>query len=246
MENLIQTLGSAGLTEKEAKVYIALLQLGKASSYAISSRSGLKKPTTYVILDELIKKSLVTKIPRVKKQQYIAKPPEEFFAMAEERLKQAKKALPELITMGESEKVKVQTLFYEGAKGVDEALHYKMKEMKGKELVGFYATGEDASKELMDVFTPWPKQLHEADIKLKIITPEHDSTKEILEYNRQLGFQVKTISRDIYSSKVSLEAGEDFVRIVLFKPMQALIVKSPELAQCVRQVFEMVYSAQRG
>lgn len=242
MDTLIQNLGSAGLTEKEARVYIALLQLGKASAYGISSRSGLKKPTTYVILDELIKKGLVMKIPRVKKQQYVAKPPEEFFANAEERLKQAKKALPELITMAESEKVKVQTLFYEGVDGIEEALYYHSKEMKEKEVVGFYAMAGDATKELMDIYHPWPKKMQEAGVKVRVITPEHESTQEYVDMDKQLGFEVKTVPLSVYSSKVSLEAGDDFVRIILNKPMQALIIRSPELANSVKQIFELAWS----
>jgi len=242
MENLIQNLSNAGLTDKEARVYIALLQIGRASAYAISSRAGLKKPTTYVVLDELIKKGLVTKIPRVKKQQYLAKPPEEFFAMAEERLNQAKKALPQLLTMAESEKVKVRTLFYEGLKGIEEALFYKAKEMSGKEIVGFYATAEDASKELMDIFNPWPKQMHEMGIRIRVITPEHKSTKEMLEVNKNFGHLIKTVPLSVYSSKSSLEASDTFVRIVLFKPLQAVVIESRELAESVKQIFNMVWN----
>jgi len=242
MDNLIQNLGSAGLNEKEAKVYIALLQLGKASAYAISSRSGLKKPTTYVILDELIKKALVMKIPRVKKQQYIARPPEEFFANAEERLKQAKRALPELITMTENNKTKVRTLFYEGVNGIKDAMYFRSKEMKGGDIVGFYATGEDASPELMEVFNPWGKNMHDAGITIKVITPEHESTKEILVINKSYNHLVRTVPHNIYSAKSSLEAGDTFVRVVLFKPLQAVIIESPELANSVKQIFDMVWS----
>ncbi len=244
MDNLIQMLGSAGLSEKEAKVYIALLQLGRASSYSISSRSGLKKPTTYVILDELIKKGLVTKIPRAKKQQYVAMPPEELFANAEEKLKQAKKALPELITMAESEKVKVQTLFYEGVKGIEDALSYHIKEMGGKEIVGLFATAEDAPKDLLSVYTAWGDKLHKAGVQIRGITPDHESTRDINAYQaKQFSFTVKRIPTTEYSSKVSLEAGDDFVRIILNKPQQALIIRNPEFAKCVKEIFEMVYSS---
>lgn len=242
MDNLIQNLGSAGLNEKEARVYIALLQLGKASAYAISSRSGLKKPTTYVILDELIKKSLVMKIPRVKKQQYVARPPEEFFANAEERLKQAKRSLPELITMAENEKVKVQTLFYEGVNGIEDSLNYHLKEMKGKDIIGFYATAEDASKELLDIYNTWAKGLSENGVRMKGVTPEHESTKPYRDLDEKYGISIKGIPLSGYSSKVSLEAGDDFVRIILNKPQQALIIKSPELANSVKQIFDMVWS----
>lgn len=242
MDTLIQNLGSAGLNEKEARVYIALLQLGKASAYAISSRSGLKKPTTYVILDELIKKSLVMKIPRVKKQQYTAKPPQEFFANVEEKLKQAKKALPELITMAESEKVKVQTLFYEGLSGIKDSLNYHLKEMRGKDIVGFYATAEDASKELIEIYNTWGKGLPEAGVRMKGVTPEHESTRPYRNLDEKYGMTIKAIPLSVYSSKVSLEAGDDFVRIILNKPQQALIIKNPELANSVRQIFDMVWS----
>ncbi len=214
----------------------------KASAYSIAEKSGLKKPTTYVILDELIKKGLVMKIPRVKKQQYVAKSPEEFFAAAEERLTLAKKALPELLSIAESERVKVQTLFYEGVKGVEESLYFQMKEMKGKEIVGFYATAEDATPELMNTFMPWPQKMQEKGITIKILTPEDESTKDFLEYDRKHGHIVKTLPKDVYSSKVSLEAGDDFVRIILFKPAQALIIKSPELASTVKQIFNMVWN----
>ncbi len=242
MENLIQNLVNVGITDKEARVYITLLQLGKASAYSIAEKSGLKKPTTYVILDELIKKGLVMMIPRVKKQQYIAKSPEEFFAAAEERLALAKKALPELLSIADSERVKVQTLFYEGVKGVEESLYFQMKEMKDKEIVGFYATAEDATPELMDVFTPWPVKARENGVTIKILTPEDESTKEFLEYDKKYGHVIKTLPKDVYHSKVSLEAGDDFVRIVLFKPPQALIIKSPELASTVRQIFNMIWN----
>jgi len=242
MDKLIQNLTSAGITEKEARVYVALLQLGKASAYSISERSGLKKPTTYVILDGLIEKGLILKVPRVKKQQYIARPPEEFFAAAEERLRQARKSLPDLMMMAENNKMEVRTLFYEGLKGVKDALYYKSKEMKGSEIVGFYATTEDASPALMEVFNSWPKEMSEMGIKFRVITPEHESTKKYLEVGKIYGDTVKLVPYSMYSSKSSLEASDTFVRIVIFKSLQAVIIESTELAQCVKQVFEMLWN----
>jgi sugar-specific transcriptional regulator TrmB len=242
MDSLIQNLSNVGVNEKEARVYIALLQLGKASAYSISERSGLKKPTTYVILEDLIKKGLVLKVPRIKKQQFIARPPQEFFAAAEERLKQAKKALPELIIMAEDNKTNVRTLYFEGINGIKDALYYKSKEMNGKEVVGFFATTEDASPELMKLFDPWSKDMRNAGINIRVITPEHETTSQYLNSDNQHGHLVKTIPYSMYSSKTSLEASENFVRIVLFKPLQAVIIESPELANSIRQVFDIVWS----
>ena len=77
---LIKSLKNLGLNEKEARVYVALLQLGKATAYSVAKHSGLKKPTTYVILDDLIDKGIVSKVPRAKIMQYTAISPEDLFS----------------------------------------------------------------------------------------------------------------------------------------------------------------------
>ena len=51
MEKIFENLG---LTPKEAKVYMTLSGLGSSTAYLVAQRSGLKKPTTYVVLDSLI------------------------------------------------------------------------------------------------------------------------------------------------------------------------------------------------
>lgn len=58
MVNLITDLQSTGLTEKEAKIYLAMLELGEDTVQNISARAKVNRPTTYLIIDNLIKKGL--------------------------------------------------------------------------------------------------------------------------------------------------------------------------------------------
>ncbi len=57
--SLDRELSALGLSQKEATVYVALLELGTASVQAIARRADLVRPTTYVILEALTKKGLV-------------------------------------------------------------------------------------------------------------------------------------------------------------------------------------------
>ena len=50
---LIEVLNKTGLHEKEAKVYLALLELGTADVSDIAAKAGVKRPTSYLVLDEL-------------------------------------------------------------------------------------------------------------------------------------------------------------------------------------------------
>ena len=240
--DIIQGLENLGLNEKQAKIYIALLQLGQTSAYVAAGKAGLKKPTTYVILGELMEKGLVAKVPRSRKQLFIAKRPEEFFASAEERLNSAKSILPDLLSMIKGSQNKVRTLYYEGLTGVREALWYRLPEMLGQELVGFYATVEHASTELEALFSEWHVATKKYALTIRGIAPQHPSLKRYREeVDTKYGYIFRNISAEQYSATISIDASDTFVRIVAFRELQAVVIDNPDVARTVRQIFELVW-----
>ncbi|MCA9360183.1 hypothetical protein KC850_04080 [Candidatus Kaiserbacteria bacterium] len=70
-------LQQIGLTEKEAKVYLAALTLGKATANDISKKADLKRPTTYFTIDLLMEKGLVSSVHEGKKQFFMAESPDQ-------------------------------------------------------------------------------------------------------------------------------------------------------------------------
>jgi sugar-specific transcriptional regulator TrmB len=56
---LTRLLKSAGFSEKEASVYLALLSHGPAGATDIAERARINRSTTYVILEMLMKRGLV-------------------------------------------------------------------------------------------------------------------------------------------------------------------------------------------
>ena len=58
MNELLNSIKDLGLNDKEAKVYLALLKFGEANVSDIADEAGMKRPTVYVILDEIRKKGL--------------------------------------------------------------------------------------------------------------------------------------------------------------------------------------------
>ncbi|TSC62874.1 MAG: transcriptional regulator TrmB [Parcubacteria group bacterium Gr01-1014_48] len=237
-----ESLASLGLNEKQAKVYVALLQLGRSSAYVIATKSGLKKPTTYVILDELIEKGLVLKVPRMRKQLYEAKSPEEFFAIAEERLVVAKKILPELMAMTKGEEAKVRSMFFEGIAGAKQALGYHMKEMQDQEIVGFYASSHDAPQEFLDLAFEWCDEIEKRNMHVRGIAPVHESLRAWSDRYARKNFNFKFVSFEQYSATISIDVGDTFVRIIAFRGLQSVIIENPDVARTVKQIFEMVWN----
>jgi HTH-type transcriptional regulator, sugar sensing transcriptional regulator len=240
--NKIEALENLGLSEKEAKVYLALLELGQASAYRVAQKAGVKKPTTYVLLDDLMKKELVLKLPGAKKQMFVAKSPEEFFSIARNRVKMATDLLPEIMSSMRG-KNKVQTTYYEGIAGFKQANWYKMQENAGKELVGFYASVENLNKEMLDISWQWTEDLKKNDISVRGFVPVHKTLAGYRETDKEYNRKMRELPWEEYSAETSLDVLGNFVRIIdLTKDSpQAVIIENERTAKMVREIFEMMW-----
>ncbi len=90
-EELFETLKSIGLTNGEARVYIALLSLGTSTVSPIVKLSGISSSKVYFILNRLAVKGLVSMSIKEKNRIYSATEPERILDYLEEREKIIKK-----------------------------------------------------------------------------------------------------------------------------------------------------------
>jgi len=74
-EQLIQSVEDLGLSQKEARVYLSNLALGSATVQQIADHSGIKRVTTYVILESLANLGLVSQTSQGKKTFFNAEDP---------------------------------------------------------------------------------------------------------------------------------------------------------------------------
>ncbi len=237
-----EALKNLGLNEKEAKVYITLLEIGQTTAYKIAEKSGLKRPTVYVVLDELRMKGLVLKIPHAKKQLFTAKGSEEFFREAEERLQTAKSILPQILAITAGEK-KPKTLYFEGMSGVQEILNYGLEKMAGKEFAGFYAHWkEDVPKEVFEIAEKYNGKLKQMKIGIRGVAPEHPSLEYYRERDKEYGRNIKTVPYNIYSAPISIDIGTDFIRLIDPTTLQGVVIENKSIAETMRQIFEMVWN----
>src|SRR5437879_6580616 len=86
---LIKQLVEFGLSEKEAKVYLALLELELASVSEIAKTAAINRSSTYVVLESLKKKGLVSTSEDKKVQKYIAISPDMLLVEAKEKSQKA-------------------------------------------------------------------------------------------------------------------------------------------------------------
>jgi sugar-specific transcriptional regulator TrmB len=73
---MLKQLQDLGLSEKEAAVYMAALEIGRATADQLAKHAKIKRPTTYVQLESLMKMGLMSTYEEDKKTYFAPESPE--------------------------------------------------------------------------------------------------------------------------------------------------------------------------
>ena len=101
-----EILVKTGLDEKEAKIYLALLDLGSEKVHAIAKKAEIKRPTAYVVLEQLYAKNFITKTYHNKKVFYSAEKPDILLRSLQEKHQLLEQNLPLLQARMVTSKIK--------------------------------------------------------------------------------------------------------------------------------------------
>lgn len=121
----VTELKKIGLTDKEAYVYLACLQLGPAPVQLIARKAKVVRATTYVVLEALAKMGLVTQYSQEKKTLFAAEPPRQLLRVLEkqeetvrEKERLLESILPELQVLLRSGGERPSVRYYDGKEGL--------------------------------------------------------------------------------------------------------------------------------
>ncbi len=124
-KEFLQQLIDIGLSDKEARVYVAMLELGPASVQEIALQSDVNRATTYLMLDALQGRGLVSSYDDAKRTVFIAETPKKLVELIEREARTLDEKrekiiffVPELEAMYRTQRNKPVVRFYEGEEGL--------------------------------------------------------------------------------------------------------------------------------
>lgn len=200
----IETLEKTGLNANEAKVYLALLELGPSLAGKITERSKVNRRTVYDVLESLIDKGLVSYVIEASRKMFEAADPLRFLDILEERKKEIQEALPELRAKKEASGKKQEATIFRGKKGIKTIFQDILRH---KEYWVFGSSGK--FKEILGpFFSLFQKQIKEKRIKLRLLISETARETDIALHAQEVRFLPKEyttlISTIVYSNKVAI------------------------------------------
>ena len=145
LEKILEDLG---LSEKEAKVYLASLELGESAPAEIAKHAGINRATTYVIAEKLVKDGLMSQLEKDKKTYFMAENPEQLLRLLRKQEQNIKnkeqefqKYLPELKTIFDTAGERPKVRFFEGKEGL-RAIQEDFLSSKDKNIEEVYSSDD--------------------------------------------------------------------------------------------------------
>jgi HTH-type transcriptional regulator, sugar sensing transcriptional regulator len=173
--NLEKYLVKIGLNEKQAKVYLASLELGAAPVNKISKKSGLIRTTVYEVLETLKQKGFVSHYLNKKVSYYLAQDPEKIIELIKEKVKTIENILPQLRAINGNSTTLPSTRLYQGYDGIKLIMEEILSE--AKELLCFGSV-EDLFKEMPDYHQEFIQKRIKKKIPLRLILKNTTKSKE--------------------------------------------------------------------
>lgn len=242
MQDIARELTKIGLSEKQAQVYVALQKLGEATAYKIAEECGVKKPTVYVILEELRRLGLVLKVPHAKKQLFSPRDLGEYIAEREKDLAAARRMVPALDKLREQTFSRV--FFFQGLRGISEALNYKFGTTSTKRFDSIYGDVKGVDPAVLKLFRTWDEELVERGMELNVIVPGKEA-EMYYPIVRSEKTQIRQAPDLTYPGDISFEIADDFVRIIAAKDQQATIIENKNVADALRQIWNVLWKQAR-
>ncbi|HBH46622.1 MAG: hypothetical protein A2445_05060 [Candidatus Jacksonbacteria bacterium RIFOXYC2_FULL_44_29] len=239
---MLSTLQKLGLTEKEARVYLASLELGSAKIPEIAKKSKIKRTTVYVILESLMQKGLVSYYQSKESKKFIAEEPERLQSLLKERQEALLQIMPQLSALikGKEEK-RPEVRFYLGKEGCLSIVEQTL-EVKNSEILYLGS--------IVDIY--------------KIVTPEYDYNHYIpARMEKNIKFTALVFA-DLGANKLKQDEAK-FLRTIKYLPQEyffsssmfifqdkiaclssekeliGVVIQSSDLAQMERQKFKLLW-----
>lgn len=169
----ITILKKIGLSDKEIKVYLKLLENGASSVRTLAEAADLNRGTAYDILKNLQTAGLVSFYHQDTKQKFVAEEPEKLLKLIkdkEQEITDAKEKIneliPELKSLQDKDGQRPVTKFYEGKNGIKFILDDILAAMKNEINKEYYVYSAVGVRE--DVYSAYP-EFNSKRIKNKII-----------------------------------------------------------------------------
>jgi len=241
--NLLITLQNYGLSEKEARVYLTVLELGTSIASTIARRAELNRVTVYTILEDLKRDGIVNETTKETIKYYSVISPDILLKQLEQKYESFKEKVPELLALAEKFGNKIRVQFFEWVewmvKMYNDLLNSTTEPIHS--FLGLQDMQPLLKKRLFNEFVP---QRIKLKIPAKVIVSDHQANTDYKKLDKKACKETRVIKSSLFAlyGEINIYA-ENRVAIAMFndKEMSWIVIHSKSLHDSLKSIFDLVW-----
>lgn len=237
--DLEATLQNIGLSEKEAKIYLALLKLKESHPSTIAYVANVKRPTTYLVLEQLEQRGLVSKVTKEKTQYYQPITPHSVLEDQYERYKALEEALPELLNIHKKFAVTPQVSLFEGKKGLINIMEDTLR--TSTELLCWADVDLATRTILADYYPSYIEKKVKRGIWLRGIFSYGPEALKYKKRGKEELREIYLIPKEEFPFKNEINIYDNKVAIISHQDQMGVIIENENIAETQRSIFNFAF-----
>lgn len=244
--DLLHNLRQLGLTEPEAKVYLACLQLGSDTVLHIAKYANLKRPTVYLLLDNLERRGLIQRSQSRQRTVYRAEPPQSLLAHVQAQQDVAKLILPSLQAIHnvdpEKPNIKIADQV-DSVRTVYNRIFDYMKSHAGEELLIFGSVKDATASFEIEVIDYFYNVMGQSQNRIREIGNDDQETRRYYRSAKRLNpnHDIRLIRHGEVFQSDNMLYGNTLVLFSVTDKIFAITIESKSIAQTFRTLFNMAW-----
>lgn len=231
-----------GLTEKEARIFTALSELGEATVSQIAKQAQLKRPIVYLTLEKLVKQGTILEIPKQRVKRYAAIEPTKLIRVLESNIEHLRMMVPLFRAFQRRGNQKPQVELFEGRESV--ASVFRMLE---ESKMSRYASSYGRLREYFPLEVErWKARGANREYKnigkhLCVDESEGRVFAKAMQRNPKQPFRFLPKGTKL---AMDLTISDDVLVITSFQPLFCLVLRSADLASSAAIIFDLAWEKQ--
>ncbi len=228
------------LEEKEAKVYLAALELGKSRVSEIAKKAGLNRITTYEILKRLKQEGLANNAIYKNIITFHIISPEKFIEKMESRLSLSKTLLPRLMLLGSSEKNRPKIEYYDGIEGI-KSIYEDTLFCKEKTIYNIAHPENLLNSIGEDFFSNYVKKRVKKKIVVKVLLTDIKGGEKYIKESTEVLRETKIFNYEKYPIPNEIMIYDNKISLLSFRSKLGVIIEDQELAMSMKTIWNFLW-----
>lgn len=237
---LVKDLQKAGLTDKEAKVYLAALELGNANIARLTQKSKVKRSTVYLAVESLKEKGLLSVVKKKNKTYFYAEDPRKLEKDLEIKKEAVSKAMPEILALANFLDRKPKVKYFEGRSAIKEVFK-DMLNYPDQEILAWFP---DYHYNLADdfLFNYFVPNRVKNKIWVRAIASDTKTNLKHREDGKAINRRMRIVSKEKFKMEMEISLyGKNKIGIISYKEEFGMIMESEGIHNGLKSIFEVMW-----